>query len=253
VRRFLIFLVALMFAGWGISVMRDPYRTRLPQSDDIRSVEAQLNRLPLEDRELVIGYLQRSHGDVLPGHFADPDDPLTARTFAEAIALQKHYVERVRQREAAANARAAARAAALAPLRAALDVRLLDRRVMPRSEAMQLLPPQNQMTDETPVLVSTYTIENVARNGNIDALKLGVNIYRLPRKSGDASIDSCFIEHDASIGEAERIEIRCGNLNRRASDADRSYTELGDDELEIEVVPRLIRFADGSELKYDGE
>lgn len=251
-RRFLIFLLLLALAGWGISVMRDPYRTRLPLSEDIRSIEPQLNRLPLADRELVVGYLQRSHGDVLPGHFADPDDPLTARTFAEAIALQKRFLDRVQRQEDSARARAAQRDAALAPLRSAIDVRLAERRVLPRSEALQQLPGEGQASDDTPVLVTTYRVENIARNGNIVAFQFSAYIYKLPRKLGDVAVDNCYVDRDTPIGERDGVEILCGSTSRRARDADRAYVELGADQLELEVVPRLIRFADGSELKYNG-
>lgn len=85
-----IALVALVV--WGVMTWRDPYRTRLPLDvSNLSALQPQLDRLPEADKAYVLAYLGRSHGDVLPPAFADPDEPFTARTFAEAIALQKKF------------------------------------------------------------------------------------------------------------------------------------------------------------------
>ena len=79
-------VVALL--GYAIHRGQDPLRTALPfGTTDLSSVDVALQKLQADDRGLVEAYVKRSSGDVLTTKFADPDEPFTARTFAEAIAL----------------------------------------------------------------------------------------------------------------------------------------------------------------------
>lgn len=167
--------------------LRDPYRTALPfGSTDLSSVDAALRRLPAADRALVEAYVKRSNGDVLPAKFADPDNPLTARTFAESIALERTWQEKMRQQQAVADAHAAERDAAMAPLRAAVSARVAKREVLTRDEYDARLsggaPPfgansakVGHASDSAGVFVITVAIDNhadadvVALQGSLEA------------------------------------------------------------------------------------
>ena len=80
-----LIVAALLIALGVYGAVRKPYGTLLPLDvSDLSGIQPQLDRLDSEERELVLGYLKRSNGDVLPAAMADPDTPFTARTFGEA-------------------------------------------------------------------------------------------------------------------------------------------------------------------------
>src|SRR3954470_15241381 len=86
-------IVVLVGAALALYLWRgDPHHTKLPfGTTDLTSVEKDLRKLPVTERALVESYVKRSNGDVLSQQFADPEDALTARTFSEAIALQRKW------------------------------------------------------------------------------------------------------------------------------------------------------------------
>ena len=70
----LIIVVALMGALGLYGALRKPYGTLLPLDvDDLSEIQPQLDRLGAQERELVLGYLKRSNGDVLPASMAAPN------------------------------------------------------------------------------------------------------------------------------------------------------------------------------------
>lgn len=90
--RLLVLAAVVGLIAVGVFRRPDPHRTLLPiGSTDLSSVRPQLEALPDSERVLVLEYVRRSGGDVLPPKLADPDEPLTARTFADAIALQRRF------------------------------------------------------------------------------------------------------------------------------------------------------------------
>lgn len=256
--RLLLVLGLAALIAWGVSVQRDPYRTALPlEVADLSPLAPQLGKLPAADRELVLGYLERSHGDVLPAKFADPDEPLTARTFAEAINLQKQFLDKQAGLMAKLKAREAEREAALAPLRAALDISLVKREIVPLGELVgqPLLAPNARTkaalggSNDRPIMVSTYRLLNNSKAVGIQSLTANVRI----RKAGSdryalGELSSCYITHDRPIRSGESSEIRCANTNRAASEADRAYLAMPLDDLVIDWEPQRIRFNDGQEL-----
>src|SRR5579859_3987277 len=124
--------VALIFLA---QYWRDPHHTALPVgSTDLAPLQAKLAKLPPNERELVEEYVQRSHGDVLPPRFADPDNPLTARTFGEAIALERQWREKQKVVQAGAEARLSERERELAPLRAVVTATVAKREIVSRRE-----------------------------------------------------------------------------------------------------------------------
>ncbi len=131
-----ILLILVLAAIVGLyRIGTDPYRTSLPMEvEDLSPIEPQLAKLPPEDRELVVDYLKRSNGDVLPEQFADPDDPLTARTFAEAIALEKTHREKMKVEQARMAAFRAERDAQFKSLRDIVTARIVNRQELTEAE-----------------------------------------------------------------------------------------------------------------------
>lgn len=252
-----IALVALL--AWGFMEWRDPYRTRLPLDvSDLSSLQPQLERLPAEDKADVLAYLQRSNGDVLPAAFADPDDPFTARTFAEAIELQKKFRVTQAKYEPIAQARKAERDKAQAPLRAALRVELLRREILPRSEVS---PPPPSFTswqgkevvmpiDTTEVFVETFRLTNTSSD-DITAIKVNIDIRKARREPTDLGmLGGCYVERNELLLRGESVEVRCANLNRTASDQDRAFVAMAESDFTVETEHRLIRFGSGDELTF---
>jgi hypothetical protein len=125
-RKLLLVIALLAVAVWGARCSRDPLRTELPfGSTDLSSVEATLAKLAPEDRARVEAYVKRSNGDFLPAGMGDPDMPFTARTFAEAIELERQWEARMAQDAIVQQGRETEREAALAPLRAIVSAEIL--------------------------------------------------------------------------------------------------------------------------------
>lgn len=248
------------FAGliaWGAHRTFDPYRTQLPfGSTDLSSVQAKLDKLPAADRQLVEDYVKRSNGDVLPAQFADPDAPLTARTFAEAIELQRKFAAQQAKADAQMRARMAERDAQFAPLRAVLGMQLLRREIVPRGQLLgqpdkQALPNgivAKVAIDDTPIQITTYRLTN--RSGStIAAFKANVDIRKAhPKEAEFGSLDGCWLDHDEPLAAGASVDLPCANTNRQATSIDRAYVSMPDSELLIQWEPKLVRFADGRML-----
>lgn len=265
----LLFKRILITAGilWGIYIIHDPYRTGLPfGTTDLSSIQEKLDKLPEEDRTLVVEYVTRTNGDVLPAAMADPDDPITARTVREAIALQKNFRVKQDKLEAQAQERATIRNKALAPLRAALSVTLEKREILPREELTIdpkfLQEVRNRVPkraiDSTPILISSYRLTNTSENV-IETVKLGVDIKKRPAKpkrlieSFELSLDHCYIDgfpQNTPLAPQASVSVRCGNTNKHASSTDKAYVEMPEEDLLLEYTPKLIRFADGKSLEF---
>lgn len=260
-----ILVAAAVVAAVALSVARsrDPHRTKLPfGTTDLFSVRAQLRALPDSERVLVEGYVQRSRGDVLPEKFADPDDPLTARTFAEAIALQRRFLAARAVTVAQAEARARERDAKLAPLRAALEAEVAERVIVARELAA--LPPgpfldeyragTKRAIDDTPVLVTTYRLRNVSGR-SIDSVKVLVEVAGAADGAGPRAeiLSYCFLERRQPLAPGQSDDYRCTDVNRTASGRDSAFAALPVAELVVRLTPRSIAFGDGTSLTYSGD
>lgn len=237
----------------GAACQRDPRATALPfGTTDLSSVKANLDRLPKDEKDLVVAYVTRSRGDVMPANMADPDEPLTARTFAEAIKLQRDFLRKEAGDNAKAEARQADRDADLAPLRAAIEVTLVRREIVARQD---LTGPREayrggakQAIDTRQVALTTYRLRNTASQG-IDSVAGSVKVRKARREGGELGIlASCYIEHDEPLRTGESTEVHCGDTNKSVSDADRQFIEVPESDFFIEWEPRSVRFNDGRTL-----
>lgn len=249
-QRILIALVIGALLTWGTITARSPYRTALPfGTTDLSSIQGKLNKLPAAERELVLAYVKRSKGDVLPPKLADPDEPFTARTVGEAIELQRKFLVKQAGRDAVAQSRAAARDDAFAPLRAALDIDLVKRELIWRDQASGSQQ-HSTSSDDAKVLVTTYRLQNTS-DTRIVSFKASVKIRKRHRSETELGIlNDCYIERDEVLDPGQTLEVRCGDLRAQVSEEGRRYAEMPGSELLIEWEPRLIRFSNGRELEF---
>jgi len=250
--RILALLVAIAVLGLVIQKARDPLRTALPfGTTDLSSVEPALARLKPDDRARVEAYVKRSNGDVLPPKFADPDEPFTARTFAEAIELEKAWDVKRGEQEAAAAAREAEREAAMAPLREAIEASVVRTQVLsprqlseppdPDAAVKQALP-----SDDATVFVVTVSLHNLTSKTIV-----GVQ-GALEAREPDAylPLQLCWVDvgEREQIEPASRVEIHCGNPARQVSDEERAFMDDDSGRFTVSWQPKRVVFADGTRL-----
>jgi hypothetical protein len=242
-------IVAIAGAFWS----RSPYGTALPlEVEDLTPIQAQLEKLPDADRELVLGYLRRSKGDVLTAALADPDEPFTARTFREAIALQKEFLVRQGQRDAQADVRQQARDAALAPLRKVSGIQVLKREVLSGDAIYGATANTGYSTGKTAtsgndghkVLVVTYRLRNFSPRA-IASIQGSVSI----RSPTDEEMTGCYIDHSESIGAGSSADIRCGQPNRQSGAHDLAFIQMPMNGFTVRWEPRSVAFADGTRIE----
>lgn len=232
--------VLLVAAAAGCS--RDPRATRLPLNpQDIAKLQAPLGKLPAEERQLVLDYLARSKGSVLPPHLADPDLPLTARTFGEAITLQRDFRAKHAAELARVDALKADREAGLEPLRQALAIELVKREILTHDQASGRQPGAGQAINASPVLVTTYRLRNTSSE-------------TITQFSGSVSLrglSDCFLSRDETIAPGATLELRCANLAMRAGPAEQQYVAMPADALVLRWEPRFVTFASGKMLRAE--
>jgi hypothetical protein len=250
--RILAILVAAAVVVLAIQKARDPLRTELPfGTTDLSSVEPALARLDPADRILVEAYVKRSNGDVLPPKFADPDAPFTARTFAEAIALEKAWDVKRGEQEIAAATREAERDAAMAPLRDAVEASVVRTQVLSPRQLSEPPDPdaavkQALSSDDATVFVVTVSLHNLTSKTIV-----GVQ-GALEAREPDAylPLQLCWVdvgERD-QVEPASRVEIRCGNPARRVSDEERAFMDDDSGRFTVSWQPRSVVFSDGTRL-----
>ena len=244
-----ILLVLFLMALVGLyRIGTDPYRTSLPMEvEDLSPIAPQLAKLPPEDRDLVVDYLKRSNGDVLPAQFADPDDPLTARTFAEAIELEKRHRERMKVEQARLAAFRAERDAQFKPLRDIVSARIVDRQELTEAEIYGQPGAGQPLRDNASrSTVITYRFWNRG-NRTISTLRGSVEVAG----SGLMPAASCWIDDSDPLGPLDHRDVRC-RTPRDANAADRALMQRPLAEIPLDWYPREIRFDDGQVLKGPG-
>ena len=232
----LILAIGLLYFGYRYS--SDPHRTALPfGSTDLSSVQAELARLPDEERALVEAYVKRSNGDVLTAQFADPDDPLTARTFGEAIELQRAWIDRMEVDEARMAQLRTERDAQLAPLRAIADARVVK---------AQIVGADGSLTGVGGNFVTRIRIQN---RGNEAIVGLSGSLKARDRDEY-LPLDLCWIDlgSQQTLAAGASTEFDCGRGTGGASDQQRAFVENPPGRFTVEWEPRHIKLASGREL-----
>lgn len=243
-------LLVLVIAGARCS--RDPLRTELPfGSTDLSSVEAQLAKLAPEDRARVEAYVTRSNGDYLPVDLGDPDMPFTARTFAEAIELERQWESRMAEEAVTQRAREAERERSLAPLRAIVSAEIVSARLAhaePASltEGAWAKSGQGASADVTPPLRLTLRVRNL---GSQVVVQLAGNVRARDREH-PLGLPLCYFEiagHNALAAHEVR-EFDCVQ-QRPANAQERAFAAPTPGRFSVEWLPRELTLEDGRTLK----
>jgi hypothetical protein len=246
-----ILLVLFLTAAFGLyRIGTDPYRTSLPMEvEDLSPIAPQLAKLPPEDRELVTDYLKRSNGDVLPAQFADPDDPLTARTFAEAIALEKTHREKMKVEQARMAAFRAERDAQFKPLRDIVSARIVNREQLAYDQIYGggsnggFAKPAQGASGSELITVITYRFWNRG-NRTITTLRGLAEVDG----SGLMPAASCVVDSSEPLAALDHRDVRC-RTPKDANAVDRALMARPLAEIPLGWYPREIRFDDGQVLK----
>ena len=228
---------------------RHPLATRLPTGpDEVASVQAQLDQLPARDRELVLQYVARAKGTVLPPDLADPDAPLTARTFGEAIQLQRDFNARFAAEAEAGAQRRAAREGALEPLREAVEIELVARELVAAERAGGRQRAPGRAIDNKPVLVNTFRLHNHAAE-TVTRVSGSVTVRAASDPASLAGLSSCYIDWDRPIAAGATAEVRSANPRARAGARSEEYVAMPEDALVLTWEPRSVAFAGGRVLQ----
>jgi hypothetical protein len=243
-------LVGFIYAAYSWN--GNPHDTKLPfGTTDLSSVEKQLARLPKDERALVEAYVTRSNGDVLPKKFADPGNPLTARTFAEAIELQRAWNAKMKELDAKLAVIHADHEAKLAPLRAVVNATVVKAEVLTRNEFQERRTPgfskMAHTVDNSPAFLTTIRVENLS-----DQTIVGMH-GSLEASDSEAylKMDLCWIDLNGSqpIPAGSAIEILCGHDYRGASQQQRDFVDKPEGRFKIIWEPKDVKFENGEELK----
>jgi hypothetical protein len=248
-----VFMITVI-AGIAFALYRsnsDPLGTRLPfGSTDLTTVEKELSKLPADERALVEGYVKRSNGDVLPQQFADPDNPLTARTFGEAIKLQRDWEVKQKVVDARVAELRAEREAKLAPLRAAVRASVVKAEVITRNEYHARRDPdfykRAYTVDKSPTFITRIRVQNLSAHDIVTVRG------SLQAKDSEAYLpmDLCWIDLGTQqpIASGGSIELTCGHDYRGASQQQQDFIVDTKGRFNVVWEPRYIKFADGREL-----
>ncbi|WP_146151773.1 hypothetical protein [Ahniella affigens] len=256
----ILVLLALALAIWGAFRSSNPLHTELPfGSTDLSSVQAELERLDPEDRKRVEAYVQRTNGDYLPAGMGDPDDPMTARTFAEAIDLQKRFEVLMQEQEAKASAFRAAREQNFAPLRKIMSMQVVARDMLTQAEIYGLstpaMPGQPKSplpsnANDPPKAVTTYRLTNISDR---TIAKFGV-LIELRQKQHDpldfGIVASCWVDEVQTLAPGDTFNARCGRTMSLNRVTDAEYLAMPLSDLEIRWEPKRFEFADGGSLEF---
>ncbi len=245
-------IAAIILLALFVHRSRDPLRTPLPfGTTNLASVEPALQRLKTDDRALVEAYVKRSNGDVLLPSMADPDEPFTARTFAQAIALEKAWDIKRDAQQAVAAKNAAARDDAMAPLRAVIDAQVARTEILsPRDLAGPPAPAYGVQSalpsDKATVFVVTVSLHNLGSKpivGVTGALEAQDRDEVLP-------LDLCWVDVGAQnrIDPASRTEIRCANKFHYVSAEERAFMDAPPGRFTVVWQPKTVLFEDGTRL-----
>lgn len=244
-------LLAVLAFGWRL-LPRDPLSTPLPSDPrELDTASRAFERLNLEEKDLVVHYAERSNGQVLPKQFADPEDPLTARTFGEAIELQRAFEQKQASNRAAMEARDRARQEQLAPLREVLTVELVKREIVSRTDFLHRGFPSGAPTtpsDDPRVLVTTYRVRNRSSepiahySGNVTVHRVG------DPRTGLAARTSCFLEESTALEPDAERDHSCGDLAKPATHTDEEFVALPQSAAVVTWEPRDITFESGRRL-----
>ena len=245
----LIIAAAVMFGGYKYST--NPYRTSLPfGTTDLSSVQKPLQRLPPEDRKRVEEYVQRTNGDYLPAAFGDPDNPMTARTFAEAIEIQKVWEVKMQAQKAREAQLAAEREKRMQPLREQVMVELVQAMILTRNEASARIDPgfykRPYQVDTSPTTVVRIRLSNV---GAQTVMAFTGSLKGIDSQSW-LPLDLCWVEYSRQLNPDESLELECVGRFAGVSQQMRDFINAPEStRFRVTWEPHSVTLASGEKLE----
>jgi hypothetical protein len=249
-RNLLILIALLTVALWGARCSRDPLRTALPfGSTDLSSVQAPLARLAPEDRARVEAYVKRSNGDYLPPGMGDPDMPFTARTFAEAIELEKQWEARMAQDAVAQQGWEAEREAALAPLRAIVSAEILRAFIDTSGDSGGTSSGPKQASSPQRGSAERMRLSLRVRNRSAQDVVQLAGTLRARDRDSPLGLSLCYFEINAQqpLTAHEVRDFDCVQ-QRAISEQERAFVAGAPGRFSVEWLPRELKLADGKTL-----
>ncbi|MBK8286338.1 MAG: hypothetical protein IPK97_16490 [Ahniella sp.] len=241
----LLILGLAVLAIWGGLRSGNPLNTALPfGTTDLSTVQAELEKLEPTDRQRVEAYVQRTNGDYLPAGMGDPDDPVDAKTFAQAIERQKQHEERMKVGDAEARARQAERDVRFKPLRDALGVAMVKREMLTHAEIY------GYGTDMTPQAVTTFRLTNRS-NETIVAFDVKIDVRELDYPPTEFGIlVDCWLEEQRRLAPGDTFDVRCGRQRALTTVKDAEFLTWPTSDMDLRWEPKRIRFEGGRELVF---
>ncbi|HWX67691.1 MAG TPA: hypothetical protein VNZ27_14830 [Rhodanobacter sp.] len=246
-------IVAIVLLAFLFHRGHDPLRAALPfGTTDLSSVESALQRLKADDRALVEAYVKRSNGDVLLPSMADPEQPFTARTFAEAIALEKAWDIKRDAQEAVAAKNAVARDEAMAPLRALVEADVQRTEILSPRQLIKPLEPVDGIKSALPSDKATIFVVTVSLH-NLGSKAIVAVTGSLEAKDRDEvlPLDLCWVDVGPQdrVDPASRTEIRCANLHRQISNEQRAFIDASPGRFTVVWKPKSVQLEDGTRIE----
>ncbi|MFY8135936.1 MAG: hypothetical protein ACOVKS_13120 [Aquimonas sp.] len=250
-RSLLLLIVVLGILAWGARCSRDPLRTELPfGSTDLSPVEAALAELAPEDRARVEAYVKRSNGDFLPAGMGDPDMPFTARTFAEAIELERQWEARTAHEAVLQRGREGDRERALAPLREIVSAEIVQARIDTASgESSAPGQGAKRAGPRQPGGAERMRLSLRVRNRSAQDVVQLAGTLRARDRDNPLGLSFCYFEIDAgqALKAYEVREFDC--LQQHALSAqERAFVAGTPGRFAVEWLPRELQLADGRRL-----
>lgn len=244
--RWTLLILGLVALGiWGGLRSANPLNTTLPfGTTDLSSVQAELEKLDPADRQRVEAYVLRTNGDYIPAKFGDPDDPVDARTFAQAVERQNEHEVRMKVAEAEAAARKAERDVRWKPLRDAMGVAMVKREML-TGEQIYGAGDASQ-----PQAVTTFRLTNRS-NETIVAFDVKIDVRKrsYPPTEFGILVD-CWLEEQQRLGPGDIFDVRCGRQRALTTVKDAEFLTWPASDMDLRWEPKRIRFASGRELVF---
>lgn len=241
----------------------DPLKTRLPVgSADLSQVQGALDQLPSDERALVEAYVQRSQGQYMPQDIAATDFEFTARTFGEAIKLQKQWQSEQKNQQVQTAERKADREASFDPLRAVVSASLIKAEVLTRDEFLaredagnmqggSFAPVIEEQTPEKKVVFLTHVRVQNLSSGTITRVRGSLNAVQGNRRGAPrVSLCDIRIDEDRPLTGGAYLDISCGESSQVASEHEQEFAKHPGS-FQVVWEPSKVSFSSGQELKSD--
>ena len=222
-----------------------PKDTLLPRElDKIESIKPAMEKLTPEERELAAGYIMRhTIGAKLGGLFGGKEGPgiPEGMTLGKAIDEQRKFKADVAIEEAKQQALKtkllAEREAAMKPMREAITVTLVSKKIKPEYGYSGMLLDEN--------FEVTFGYKN-----NTDKDIAGVKGYISVKDLFGDEISGFLISNDTTIKAGKTITWKGSRSVKypRGDNKDRKLAELEDDKYKVIWDPRMVVFKDGTKL-----